>query len=82
MLLASHLDRGEAILIYRVAALDEIRLRLEREGWTAEGPAFEIPTGPCLVFRDPGGQRLAAYERVRPGVERSFEGRFDRAPRG
>ena len=55
----------------------ELRRRLEREGFTAEGPPIEIPPGPCLVFRDPGGQRLAVYERVRPGVERSFEGRFD-----
>jgi len=28
------------------------------------------------VFRDPGQQRLAAYERVRE-VDRRFEGRFD-----
>jgi predicted enzyme related to lactoylglutathione lyase len=77
VLIANHLEPGHAVLIYRVAKLDDVRRRLEREGFTAEGQAFEIPTGPCLVFRDPGGQRLAVYERVRPGVERSFEGRFD-----
>ena len=77
VLIANHLEPGHAVLIYRVAKLDDVRRRLEREGFTAEGQAFEIPTGPCLVFRDPGGQRLAVYERVRPGVERKFEGRFD-----
>jgi len=77
VLIANHLEPGHAVLIYRVAKLDDVRRRLEREGFTAEGQAFEIPTGPCLVFSDPGGQRLAVYERVRPGVERSFEGRFD-----
>jgi predicted enzyme related to lactoylglutathione lyase len=77
VLLANHLEPGHAVFIYRVAKLEDVRRRLEREGFTAEGPPIEIPPGPCLVFRDPGGQRLAVYERVRPGVERSFEGRFD-----
>ena len=36
-----------------------------------------IPAPDFRARRDPGGQRLAVYERVRPGVERSFEGRFD-----
>jgi len=77
VLIANHLDPGHAVLIYRVTKLADIRRRLEREGFTAEGPPFEIPQGPCLVFRDPGGQRLAVYELARPGVERSFAGRFD-----
>jgi predicted enzyme related to lactoylglutathione lyase len=77
VLIASHLEPGHAIFIYRVASLDEVRRRLEREGFSAEGASIEIPPGPCLVFRDPGGQRLAVYERIRPGVERSFEGRLD-----
>jgi len=77
LLLANHLEPGRAILIYRVLNLEEVRRRLESEGWSADGPAFEIPQGPCLVFRDPGGQRVAVYERARPVVERSFEGRFD-----
>jgi predicted enzyme related to lactoylglutathione lyase len=77
VLIASHLEAGQAIFIYRVASLDEVRRRLEREGFSIESSTIEIPPGPCLVFRDPAGQRLAAYERLRPGVERSFEGRFD-----
>ena len=51
-------------------------IRLYRQGQIRE-PRFEIPQGPCLVFRDPGGQRLAVYERVRPQVEEHFEGRMD-----
>jgi hypothetical protein len=43
-------------------------------------PLFEsldyLAQGPCLVFRDPG-QRLAIYERVRPGIDETFDGRFD-----
>ena len=49
---------------------------LTEHGWSIES-GFEIPQGPCLVFRDPGGQRLAAYHLVRPFMNTRFEGRFD-----
>jgi len=77
VLLASHLEPHETILIYRVANLRMTRQQLLDAGWTDVDEPFEIPQGPCLVFRDPGGQQLAVYERIRPGVEKSFEGRFD-----
>jgi predicted enzyme related to lactoylglutathione lyase len=77
VLLASHLARHETILIYRVASLRSMRQQLLDAGWTDMDEPFEIPQGPCLVFRDPAGQRLAVYERIRPGVEKSFDGRFD-----
>ena len=77
VLLASHLAPHETILIYRAASLRSTRQRLLDAGWTDVDEPFEIPQGPCLVFRDPAGQQLAVYERVRPGVETSFDGRFD-----
>ena len=77
VLLASHLKSHETILIYRVPALALVRRRLSDEGWSDVDAPFEIPQGPCLVFRDPGGQQLAVYERVRPGVDETFDGRFD-----
>jgi predicted enzyme related to lactoylglutathione lyase len=77
VLLASHLERGQTVLIYRVRSLKEIQARLVRDGWSAVDPPFEIPQGPCLVFRDAGGQRLAIYERTRPWLDDQFEGRFD-----
>ena len=52
---------------------------LATRGWSLESGPFELPQGPCVVLRDPGRQRLAAYERVRD-ADRWFEGRFD-APR-
>ena len=76
ILLASHLSPGEGLPIYRVSNLEAMRRRLKSDGWS-DGPAFEIPQGPCLIVRDPGGQRLGIYERVRPHVEAAFEGRFD-----
>ena len=77
VLLASHLEQQQTILIYRVSSLEEVSRRLAAEGWSEVEPRFEIPQGPCLVFRDPGGQRLAVYERVRPQVDQHFEGRMD-----
>jgi hypothetical protein len=77
VLLADHLAMGTALVIYRVVSLSKIRERLAREGWQSEGEPFELPPGPCIVFRDPGQQRIAIYERVRPQVERHLEGRFD-----
>ena len=77
VLLASHLAAHQTILIYRVRDIDVVRQRLLKDGWTDVEEPFEIPQGPCLVIRDPGGQRLAIYERVRPGIDEKVEGRFD-----
>jgi hypothetical protein len=77
VVLANHLAPGQGLLVYRVRSLAETQAALARSGWSAEGDAFELPQGPCLVFRDPGGQRLAAYERVRPQMDDRFLGRFD-----
>jgi glyoxalase/bleomycin resistance protein/dioxygenase superfamily protein len=77
VLLASHLLPKTTILIYRVASLVSARQQLLDAQWTDLDEPFEIPQGPCLVFRDPAGQQLAIYERTRPSVERSFEGRLD-----
>jgi len=76
VLLANHLEPGQTVLIYRVQQIEALRRRLVEAGWEADAP-FEIPQGPCLVFRDPGGLRLAIYERARPGMDEQFDGRFD-----
>jgi hypothetical protein len=77
VLLADHLELGQSLLIYRTGSLKELSQRLAASGWSIEGEPFEIPAGPCLIVRDPGGQRLAFYERVRPEMDQVFEGRFD-----
>ena len=76
VLLADHLAVGQGLAVYRVRQLSELRDRLARQGWSAEGEPFELPPGPCIVLRDPGQQRLAAYERVRH-MDENFAGRFD-----
>ena len=76
LLLADHVEGDVPILVYRVASLASTTADLESRGWT-RGHTLEIPQGPVCSFRAPGGQRLAVYELVRPGVEASFEGRRD-----
>ena len=76
LLLAGHLEGDRPVLVYRVADLRAATTELAARGWTA-GHDLEIPQGPVTSFTAPGGQRLAIYERTRPGVEASFEGRRD-----
>ena len=76
LLLADHVEGDVPIFVYRVASLASTTADLESRGWT-RGHTLEIPQGPVCSFRAPGGQRLAVYELVRPGVEASFEGRRD-----
>ena len=76
ILLADHLEGDRPVLVYRVADLEATRHDLRERGWD-EGHGLEIPQGPVRSFTGPGGHRLAIYERTRPGVEQSFEGRRD-----
>jgi hypothetical protein len=76
ILLADHLEGDRPILVYRVDDLERAREELRSRGWD-EGHGLEIPQGPVRSFEGPGGHRLAIYERTRPDVEASFEGRRD-----
>lgn len=76
ILLADHLEGDRPVLVYRVDDLSRASDELRARGWV-EGHALEIPQGPVRSFAGPGGHRLAIYERTRPGVEASFEGRRD-----
>ena len=49
---------------------------LEGRGWQQER-TVELPPGPAVTFRTPGGLRLAIYQPVRPFVVESFRGRRD-----
>jgi hypothetical protein len=76
IVLTDHLEGDRAILVYRVASLSAAVAELEARGWRSDR-SLEIPQGPVRSFTSPGGHRLALYERTRPGVEASFEGRRD-----
>lgn len=75
LLLASHLSGDAAVLVYRVADLRAARKALTERG-LGQGEALELPMGPAYAF-DIDRHRFAIYERSRPGVVASFEGRRD-----
>jgi hypothetical protein len=76
VLLADHVEGNAPILVYRVADLDGALKDLRKRGWK-RGRRLELPMGPACSFRAPGGQRVALYELIRPGVEQHFSGRRD-----
>jgi hypothetical protein len=76
ILLTDHLEGDRPIHLYAVDDLPATRVELEGRGWHQER-AVELPPGPAITFRTPGGLRLAIYQPVRPFVVESFKGRRD-----
>jgi hypothetical protein len=76
ILLTDHLEGDRPIHLYAVDDLAATRRELEGRGWQQER-AVELPPGPAITFRTPGGLRLAIYQPVRPFVVESFRGRRD-----
>ena len=76
LIVTDHLPDERSVLIYRVDDLAASSSALEARGWAPER-TIELPPGPCIVLRSPGGQRLAIYERSRPGVVDAMAGRRD-----
>jgi hypothetical protein len=76
ILLTGHLEGDRPIHLYAVDDLAAVRHELAARGWEEER-AIELPPGPAITFRTPGGLRLAIYEPVRPFVVESFRGRHD-----
>jgi hypothetical protein len=76
ILLTDHLEGDRPIHVYAVDDLEATTRDLEGRGWHQER-ALELPPGPAVTFRTPGGLRMAIYEPTRPFVIDSFRGRHD-----
>ena len=76
LLFAGHLQGDQPILVYRVENLDRAiaELRNRHVEILAE---FEIPNGRGVEVVNPGPQRIALYERTRPGADERLAGRRD-----
>ncbi len=72
-ILADHRRPPSVLPIFEVGDLKATAKQLRSRGWKSEGRSFEIPPGPCLLFKDPSGNELAIFENVRPGL---MEGSF------
>lgn len=68
LLLADHLSPPKCELIYEVKDLESTSKKLVSRGWKPEGEMFEIPNGPCYLFKDPSGNTLVIFENTRPTV--------------
>ena len=76
ILLTDHLEGERPIHLYAVDDVDATANALATRSWQQER-SVELPPGPAITFRTPGGLRLAIYEPVRPFVVESFKGRRD-----
>ena len=71
-LLADHRKAPSILPLFEVPDVRASAKALKARGWKPEGRSFEIPPGPCYVFKDPSGNELGIFENVRPGVMREF----------
>lgn len=79
VLLADHRPAPSCLPLFEVANLKDTSKDLRSRGWKAEGKPFEIPPGPCVLFKDPSGNPLAIFENARPDLIReAFGGSPDR----
>jgi predicted enzyme related to lactoylglutathione lyase len=67
-LLADHRPAPSCLPIFEVPNLKATSRQLRSRGWKSEGRSFEIPPGPCVLFKDPSGNELALFENLRPNV--------------
>ena len=67
-LLADHRPAPSCMPLFEVLDLKATAKHLRSRGWKSEGRSFEIPPGPCILFKDPSGNELALFENVRPNV--------------
>ena len=68
VVLADHLDEQAPILLHRADDLEATLTDLGTRGLSPDR-RMELPLGPCVTFRSPGGERLALYQLTRPEVD-------------
>ncbi|MEA3200005.1 MAG: hypothetical protein QOE90_1433 [Thermoplasmata archaeon] len=66
--LAGHRTAPNVLPIFGVPDLAKAEKELRKKGWAPEGGRFEVPDGPCYLFRDPSGNELAILGMSRPHV--------------
>ena len=68
LLLAGHRPAPTCLPIFEVKDIDATAKALKHKGWKSESGRFEIPNGPCYLFKDPSGNQLAIFQDIRPGM--------------
>lgn len=62
VLLASHRPAPSCLPVFQVGSLKATAKELKGKGWKPESGPFEIPNGPCYLFKDPSGNQLAIFQ--------------------
>ena len=81
-LLADHRPSPSCLPLFEVEDLKVTAKELRARGWKPDGESFEIPPGPCYVFKDLSGNPLGIFENARPGLVAQAFGGSDRRRRG
>jgi predicted enzyme related to lactoylglutathione lyase len=68
LLIADHRPAPSCLPVFAVSDLDATVRALEKRGWKADTGPFDIPDGPCYLFRDKSGNQLAVFGNVRPNM--------------
>jgi len=68
LLIADHRPVPSCMPVFGVPDLKATAEALKARGWKPESGPFEIPDGPCYVFKDASGNELAVFGNERPGV--------------
>jgi predicted enzyme related to lactoylglutathione lyase len=66
LLLAGHRPAPSVLPVFEVGNLKASAKEFKGSGWQSEGEEFEIPNGPCYLFKDPSGNQMALFQDVRP----------------
>jgi predicted enzyme related to lactoylglutathione lyase len=66
LLLAGHRPAPSVLPVFEVANLKASVKEFKSRGWQPERGEFEIPNGPCYLFKDPSGNQMALFQDVRP----------------
>jgi len=66
LLLAGHRPAPSILPVFEVGNLKATVKEFRSRGWLPDGEEFEIPNGPCYLFKDPSGNQMAIFQDVRP----------------
>jgi len=71
LLLAGHRPAPSVLPVFEVGNLKASVKEFKSRGWQPDGREFEIPNGPCFLFKDPSGNQMAIFQDVRPKLLQS-----------
>jgi len=64
-IVAGHRSAPNVLPIFEVDDLETQVEGLRSSGWAPEGETFEVPDGPCRIFKDPSGNEVCLMQVTR-----------------